>query len=152
MMIMTRCTGSTSEGDLVVRDAVQWKPDSKLTFSVMLTIKKTKNKKTVSEKRISKVSVTNTISQKHCQYTHCCACIFYRSPEGQVKFSFLWWSILLVRSNLFSVLCLWLEWGVVLGEKVWKGDFFLFVLRKCLFFNCQRVLFVEFNCFEFNLI
>lgn len=43
MMIMTRCTSSTSEGDFVVRDAVQWKPDSKLTFSVMLTIKKKKN-------------------------------------------------------------------------------------------------------------
>lgn len=43
--IMTSLWQDVQAGDLVGREAVQWKPDSKLTFSVMLTIKKTKNKK-----------------------------------------------------------------------------------------------------------
>lgn len=55
--IMTSLWQDVQAGDLVGREAVQWKPDSKLTFSVIFQLKK-KNKKTkiASEERISKVS------------------------------------------------------------------------------------------------
>lgn len=77
------------EKHMVVREAVWWKPDSKLTFSMMLTIEITKNSlRTEDLKSILCgsahvfFSLTNTISQQHCQHTHCCACSLYRSPAG----------------------------------------------------------------------
>ena len=152
-----------SEGDYVVIEAVQWKPDSKLTFSVIFQFEKKKKKKKKNSLRredfksilcdsaqmLVKLSLTNSISQKHCQCTHCCACILYRGPGGQVVIFFYSTMIHFLRQRTENKLDLTMS-EELFSEKKCEKVIFLFSFEKMFFFHCERVLFVEFNCFELN--